>query len=186
MRKILIMLMFWCVALTSWAQGNAVLDQVKADPRKSYGNDYPYPQKTTVLTKAPRGYKPFYISHYSRHGSRYYWNDRLYRDLDSLLTKAHKLHVLTAEGEAFRTRFMAAKDEMAASVSELSQLGWDQHQFIARTMYNNFKDVFKRGGDVFAISSLSGRCVLSMASFCEELTNRTATSSSSRTTCATR
>ena len=37
-------------------------------------------------------------------------------------------------------------------------------------MYNNFTDVFKNGGDVFAISSLSGRCVLSMASFCQELT----------------
>jgi hypothetical protein len=170
MRKTFIVLLLWCVALVSWAQGTAVLDQVKADPRRSYGNDYPYPQKTATLTKAPRGYKPFYISHYSRHGSRYYWNDRLYRDLDSLLSKAHKLHVLTAEGEAFRTKFMAAKDEMAASVSELSQLGWDQHQFIARTMYNNFPDVFKKGGDVFAISSLSGRCVLSMASFCQELT----------------
>ena len=131
MRKTFIVLLLWCVALVSWAQGTAVLDQVKADPRRSYGNDYPYPQKTAMLTKAPRGYKPFYISHYSRHGSRYYWNDRLYRDLDSLLSKAHKLHVLTAEGEAFRTKFMAAKDEMAASVSELSQLGWDQHQFNA-------------------------------------------------------
>ena len=65
---------------------------------------------------------------------------------------------------------MAAKDELTTGVSELSDLGWEQHQFIARTMYNNFTDVFKNGGDVFAISSLSGRCVLSMASFCQELT----------------
>ena len=94
----------------------------------------------------------------------------LYRDLDSLLTKAHANRQLTAEGEAFRTKFMAAKDLMSASVSELSDLGWEQHQRIARTMYNNFPEVFKRGGDVFAISSLTGRCVLSMASFCGELT----------------
>lgn len=169
MKKFLFALLLWGAALTAWAQGSAVLDQVKADPRRSYGNDYPYPQRTVALTKAPRGYKPFYISHYGRHGSRYYWNNRLYRDLDSLLTKAHALHVLTHEGEAFRTRFMAAKDELAACVSELSQLGWDQHQFIARTMYNSFPDVFRKGGDVLAISSLSGRCVLSMASFCQEL-----------------
>ena len=119
MKKFLFALLLWGAALTAWAQGSAVLDQVKADPRRSYGNDYPYPQRTVALTKAPRGYKPFYISHYGRHGSRYYWNNRLYRDLDSLLTKAHALHVLTHEGEAFRTRFMAAKDELAACVSEL-------------------------------------------------------------------
>jgi hypothetical protein len=36
-------------------------------------------------------------------------------------------------------------------------------------MYNNFREVFAKGGDVLAISSLSGRCVLSMAAFCQEL-----------------
>ena len=54
-------------------------------------------------------------------------------------------------------------------VSELTQLGWDQHQSIARNMYNNFPEVFKKGGNVLAISSLSGRCVISMSAFCQEL-----------------
>ena len=109
MRKTFIVLLLWCVALVSWAQGTAVLDQVKADPRRSYGNDYPYPQKTATLTKAPRGYKPFYISHYSRHGSRYYWNSSLYNQLDTLMTEAHDKHLLTAEGERFYSRFMEAR-----------------------------------------------------------------------------
>ena len=170
MKKIFQALILCGFALTSWAQSVPALEQVKADPRKAYGTDYPYSMQTYALTKAPKGYKAFYISHYGRHGSRYYWNDMLYRDLDSLLTKAHAKNQLTAEGEAFRTKFMAAKTELATSVSELSQLGWEQHQYIARTMYNNFEDMFKNGGDVYAISSLTGRCVLSMASFCQELT----------------
>jgi hypothetical protein len=58
---------------------------------------------------------------------------------------------------------------LAVSVSELSDLGWEQHQFIARQMYNNFPEVFKNGGDVYAIASLVGRCVISMAAFCQEL-----------------
>jgi hypothetical protein len=37
-------------------------------------------------------------------------------------------------------------------------------------MYNNFPDVFKNGGNVYAISSLVGRCVISMAAFCQQLT----------------
>jgi hypothetical protein len=36
-------------------------------------------------------------------------------------------------------------------------------------MYERFPEVFKRGGNVYAISSLSGRCVLSMSAFCQEL-----------------
>ena len=166
MKRILTILSLALLTLTVSAQ---VLDALKADPRRAYGNDYPYQFSEVKLTKAPKGYKPFYISHYSRHGSRYYWNAFLYRELDSLLTNAHNKHLLTPEGEAFHTKFMACKDELATGVSELSDLGWEQHQRIARTMYNNFPEVFKNGGNVLAISSLSGRCVLSMSSFCQEL-----------------
>ena len=156
-------------AVTAWAQGSPALDQLRADPKKAYGNDYPYSYKTTTLTKAPRGYKPFYISHYARHGSRYYWTDQLYKDLDATLTAAHNRHQLTALGENFYRQFMGVKQELMTGVSELTQMGWEQHQFIARTMYNNFPEVFKRGGNVLAISSLTGRCVISMSAFCQEL-----------------
>ena len=169
MKKVFTTLLFVLYTMMTWAQGSTALDQLKTDPRKAYGTDYPYSFNTVPLTKAPRGYKPFYISHYGRHGSRYYWNAFLYRELDNLLSNAHKQNLLTNEGEAFYTKFMAAKDELTNGVSELSQLGWEQHQYIARTMYNNFPEVFKKGGNVLAISSLSGRCVLSMSAFCQEL-----------------
>lgn len=169
MRKLLLLLSFMALAINVSAQKGNALDQLKADPRKAYGNDYPYPHYIVDLTKAPDGYRPFYISHYARHGSRYYWNAFLYQELDSLLSKAHKMQVLTPEGEGFYEKFMAAKDELKTGVSELTQLGWEQHQKIARTMYNNFPEVFEKGGNVLAISSLTGRCVLSMSAFCQEL-----------------
>ena len=156
-------------ALTASAQQTPALEQIKANPKKAYGNDCPYPFDNAQLTAAPKGYKPFYISHYARHGSRYYWNEKLYNQLDTLLTAAHDKHLLTAEGEKFYKNFMECKDELVTGVSELTQLGWEQHQKIARIMYNNFPEVFKDGGDVYAISSLVGRCVLSMSAFCQEL-----------------
>ena len=155
--------------LMAVAQGSNAFEQMKANPKKAYGTDCPYPFDNVKLTKAPRGYKPFYISHYGRHGSRYYWNAFLYRELDSLLTTAHNRQQLTAEGEKFYRNFMEAKEELSTGVSELTQLGWEQHQRIARIMYNNFPEVFKKGGNVLAVSSLSGRCVLSMSAFCQEL-----------------
>lgn len=168
-KRTLTLLLLALVTLTAAAQGLSAFEQLKANPKKAYGTDCPYPFDESKMTKAPRGYKPFYISHYGRHGSRYYWNPYLYRELDSLLTTAHNRHQLTAEGESFYRKFMEVKDELSTGVSELTQLGWEQHQKIARIMYNNFPQVFKRGGNVLAVSSLSGRCVLSMSAFCQEL-----------------
>ena len=169
MKKTLSSILFLLIAVSCPAQGLSPLDQLKADPKKSYGNDYPYQSQGGTLTKAPRGYKPFYISHYARHGSRYYWNETLYNNLDTLLTTAHEKKQLTPVGEAFYDKFMAAKPELQTGVSELTQLGWEQHQGIAREMYNRFPEVFRKGGYVWAISSLSRRCMLSMSAFCQEL-----------------
>lgn len=143
--------------------------ELAKDPKRSYGNDYPYLFEMGELTPAPEGYEAFYISHYGRHGSRYYWAPTLYLDLDSMLTQAHQLELLTPAGESFYNKLEAALPELTAGWGELTQVGWDQHQHIARTMYERFPEVFKKGGHVYAISSLQGRCVMSMASFCLEL-----------------
>lgn len=169
MKRFCFALLVGLFAMSTWAQRIDALSQLKADPRKAYGTDCPYPFEEVHLTKAPRGYKPFYISHYARHGSRYNWTDRLYLDLDTLLSVASEKGLLTPEGEVFCQKFMAAKQELMTGVGELTQLGWDQHQRIARIMYNQFTDVFRKGGNVLAVSSLTGRCVLSMSAFCQEL-----------------
>jgi len=169
MRKILPILLLVLSVFTCRAQQIPALVQLEADPMKAYGNDYPYLFEETAQTRAPRGYKPFYISHYARHGSRYYWNASLYRQLDTLMRRAHAQHQLTPEGERFYERFTAAEAELMTGISELTQRGWDQHQAIARTMYRRFPEVFRKGGNILAISSLSGRCVLSMSAFCQEL-----------------
>ncbi|MBQ9230983.1 MAG: hypothetical protein IJ190_07345 [Prevotella sp.] len=169
MKRLLPILLMVLLAMASGAQNNKVLDQLRENPRKAYGNDCPYLFETGQQTKAPKGYKPFYISHYARHGSRYNWTDRLYLDLDTLLTTAHEKQLLTPEGETFYQKFIAVKEELMTGVGELTQLGWEQHQGIARRMYNQFPEVFRKGGNVLAVSSLSGRCVLSMSAFCQEL-----------------
>jgi hypothetical protein len=169
MKRFFTTLLAACFALGALAQSVPALEQLKADPRKAYGTDYPYGFETKPLTPAPLGFKPFYISTYARHGSRYYWNDRLYKQLDTLLNVAHERQLLTEEGEAFYARFLDAKQELMTGISELTDLGWQQHQKIARTMYERFPEVFWKGGNVLAIASLSGRCVLSMSAFCQEL-----------------
>ena len=167
MKKLWILLAL--LPATLWAQRPNVMDELKADPRMAYGNDYPYLYQRHELTPAPAGYQPFYISHYGRHGSRYYWSNQLYNDLDTMLSEAHAKQLLTPEGEAFRQRFNAVLPELKARWGELSEAGWQQQQRIATEMYENFPQVFTAGRHVSAVSSLQGRCVITMASFCEQL-----------------
>ena len=49
MKKILTTLFLVLTTSMAWAQTNATLDKLKADPRRAYGNDYPYEQKVFEL-----------------------------------------------------------------------------------------------------------------------------------------
>ena len=64
--------LFTFLPLTSKAQTNEQMGGVY----------YAYPIESGIekpqLQSAPEGYKPFYISHYGRHGSRWVTNDNRY------------------------------------------------------------------------------------------------------------
>ena len=169
MRRILLFSTLILLCVFSFAQRMNVLEEIKANPQKSYGTDYPYTFDAPALTKAPKGYKPFYISHYARHGSRYYWNNSLYLELDTIMTEAHDKHLLTPDGEKFYTQYKALYQEFMDGMGELTHVGWDQHQGIARKMYQSFPEVFKKGGTIRAISSTTGRCIISMTAFCQAM-----------------
>ena len=76
MMKRLIALIFVFVYCIAGAQQYDAVEQVKSDPRKAAGMEGPHRFEIPAPTPAPRGYKPFYSSHYGRHGSRYAWNSK--------------------------------------------------------------------------------------------------------------
>ena len=51
------------------------------DFRQMGSNYYAYPTPTAKYTKAPAGYKPFYLSHYGRHGKKDQTNFCLHKTL---------------------------------------------------------------------------------------------------------
>jgi hypothetical protein len=167
--KILLLVLLLFSFSLAWGQRANVREEVYANPQRSYGNDFPYPAETFRPTLSPKGYKPFYISHYGRHGSRYYWEASLYKRMDSLLTAAHNRGILTEAGESFFGQFSSILPELTVGVTELTPLGYEQHVRVAETMYASFPEIFKKGGRVEAFSSLEGRCIVSMAAFCQSL-----------------
>ena len=133
-------------------------------------NTNPYEYLPQAETKVPAGYKPFYISHYGRHGSRSDWEGEDYGTAVNMYTKAHELGLLTDEGErAYKevTEIVALHNHMDG---RLTARGAREHRGIANRMYHQYTKVFKgKNRTVRAVSSTSPRCIVSMAAFTAEL-----------------
>ena len=63
----LAVLLSLATAFCAYAQQWDVCRQLEEHPELLAGTDYLCPTGAVSLTKAPKGYKPFYISHYGRH-----------------------------------------------------------------------------------------------------------------------
>jgi len=122
---------------------------------------YPGPVQRD-LTPAPRGYKPFYISHYGRHGSRFHSKPSIYNNPYIVLAKADSLGKLTPTGRDVMHRLDVIRKDAENHWGDLTLLGARQHEDIARRMYERFPEVFKDSADIDARSTGVGRCVLSM------------------------
>ncbi|MCQ2975117.1 MAG: histidine-type phosphatase [Bacteroidales bacterium] len=172
MKKNLIKTAFLLFALAissmSYAQKSA-FDEIKETPEKSGGVYYAYPGPTSTLTAIPKGYEPFYISHYGRHGSRYLLSDNDYKRTLDNLRKADSLNALTDLGKNVLSRMEEIWKEAEFHGDELAPLGKRQHRGIAERMYQNYPQVFKDNAVVTARSTTSMRVALSMLSFCERL-----------------
>ena len=165
MRKSLSALFLFVWALCGSAQTYNVLDIVRTDRDKASACEGPYRFDAPALTPAPKGYKPFYISHYGRHGSRYAWDSGTYSRLRSQLLAASGAGLLTERGRRLLSDFEAFYEIPLINTGDLVPLGWEQHRRIAETMAHDFPEVFKRGGEVHARVSVSTRALVSMSSF---------------------
>jgi hypothetical protein len=149
-------------------------DEIRAylagDPHRAAFNIHSYEVHTHADTKAPKGYKPFYISHYGRHGSRGSWGCEPYMRVEDILQKAKEEGILTAGGDSLLAAAQYVKDCQWAMDGELTPRGLKEHSGIAERMYRRFPAVFKKGSRrVRAASSTVPRCILSMTAFTSRL-----------------
>ena len=103
-RKILILPLL-ALCLSASAQQADIFDQLQAHPEYLAGTDYLCPTGPVALTPAPKGYKPFYISHYGRHAARYAWQSDMYEKLNGVFGAAAEGDNLTPLGASFKERF---------------------------------------------------------------------------------
>lgn len=159
----ILFLIFFSVSV--YAQTADVLEIVKADRELASGHERPYDFNSKTLTDAPKGYKPFYISHYGRHGSRYAWDKTTYDSIRNALESAKEQDLLTEAGAKLFDSYMRFCDIPTVDFGCLVPQGWDEQKKLGKRMYEHFPEVFTKGGQVFVQASTAQRAVLSMSSF---------------------
>jgi hypothetical protein len=169
MKKLYIILCLLLSLLSAAAQYRPQDDFAK-NPDLSASNMVAYPIPTNRLTPAPKGKKPFYLSHYGRHGSRYLTKTKDYEEPVNIFMQAEKLGKLTPLGQDVLKRIILLRDEAQGRWGDLTEVGARQHREIMKRMVCNYPSLFKGDAHVEAHSTLIPRCVLSMTHALMELT----------------
>ncbi len=143
-----------------------VREMIMQDRTRAAGLHHHYEIPAISDTKAPKGYKPFYISHYGRHGCRYQ-SASVYDQAIVPLTRIKELGGLTPEGESLLEDLSRIKRENLGMDWMLTQKGAATHRGISSRMQARYPGVFtqKNRDSVVAISSTAQRCVMSMSNF---------------------
>ena len=132
--------------------------------------DYDRQLPTKALTPTPKGYEPYYMSHYGRHGSRWLISDGNYSRSIATLETAKEMGKLTAKGEEVLETLKAIYKTSTKRLGDLTTVGERQHHGIGKRMTQNFPEIFKKKDVMIdARSTVVTRCILSMIAECEEL-----------------
>ena len=163
---------FMLLGLMLSASAQTAREEIKANKYLSASNylDYDNYPATDSLTPTPKGYEPYLMNHYGRHGSRWLTSESSYTDPLATLCKAQEQGKLTAVGEDVLRQVKFIHATSIDRTGDLTTVGERQHHGIGRRMAQNFPEIFKKPGvPIDARSTVVIRCILSMAAECEEL-----------------
>ena len=137
-------------------------DQMSAENLGKFaGSVYAYEAPTEPLTPAPKGFKPVYLTHFGRHGSRFLDNASNYDRPYNILKEADDAGALTDFGKDVLRRVGIIRAEADQRAGDLTPKGMQQHRDIARRMVENYPELFKDGKTIMARSTTSHRVLVS-------------------------
>lgn len=151
-----------------------ILADIKDNPYCCAGGYCPYYAPQYMDTPAPEGYKPFYVSHIGRHGSRYQTS---FRDIDravAMLDTLHFANLLTCAGDSLRDEIHHIKAAHYRMESMLTGKGTREHMQIAANLVKRCPEVFHqndRPGAWFTSTAVA-RTIQSMAGFSSAIVAR--------------
>lgn len=170
MKKILTFALLLAMCLGANAQ-EAALALIRENPDRAANNMHSYEFFEIKDTPAPKGFKPFYITHYGRHGSRYEDNHTFADAAMKGFAKLDSLNLLTPQGKKLYDEVSALVNEHIGMEGVLTPRGAKEHQTIAARMADRYPEIFKNKDrqEVSCFSSTKQRCILSMTNFAYSL-----------------
>jgi len=167
MKKLFLLLTTAVLAIVPM-NGQNVRKLLQENPERYGGVHHSYEAPATVTdTPAPKGYTPFYVSHYGRHGSRYLTSMHSVTRVSHLFDSLDSLGVLSSEGVALHQALKALEKSHEEQAGYLTLRGGREHQEIAQRLYDRVPGVFTQAGRdrIIAESSYVQRCIQSLANF---------------------
>ena len=162
MKKSIIVSLALLIPLALCAEITKKEDINKDNLYKFRGSMTQYEDPGVTYSKAPKGFKPFYMSHYGRHGSRYLLNTPQYNDPYTILQQADEKGVLTDFGKDVLRRLEIMAKDADGHLGDLTIVGQQQHRGIARRMVRNYPEIFNKNTTIVARSTTSHRVMASM------------------------
>ena len=162
MKKSFLISLVLLLPLTLCAEITKKEDINKDNLYKFRGSMLEYVDPGVTYSKAPKGFKPFYMSHYGRHGSRYLLNTPQYNDPLTILQQADDKGKLTDFGKDVLKRLDIMAKDADGHLGDLTIIGQQQHRGIARRMVRNYPEIFNKKATIVARSTTSHRVMASM------------------------
>ena len=156
--------------LTAGGLAQTIFEEIARNPHLCGNNYCVYPDSDYHrYTPAPEGKRPFYLSHYGRHGSRNMSQREGYDIPFEILSKADSLGKLTTLGKKVLWQVGTVREDASNRWGDLTELGSRQHRHIARRMMENFPEVFEDSACIDARSTTKIRCILSMGAALQQM-----------------
>lgn len=146
----------------------SVMEMIKEKPERAAGNLYHYEAPETIIdTPAPDGYKPFYITNYTRHGSRYQSGTYEFTRVLPIFEELEKEGVLSETGKQLAKDFRTIYEEHDLMDGVLTLRGGQEQQDIAQRLYDRYPEVFNQPDRdrLFCVSTPVHRVLESLANF---------------------
>ena len=150
------------------AQAQRFVDALKENPARAASNYQSYEFTDSEITPSPKGYKPFYISHYSRHGSRYHTGTSYFKLCMPFMKECERQGLLSEAGKEWYKDAQTVYDEHRGMFGMLTTLGSKEQEGIGNRIYERFPEVFsgKNGRtEVRNRCTRVQRSIISMTSF---------------------
>ena len=170
MKRILATILMAALCLSLGAQ-EAVERLFAENPDRAANNMHYYEFNPIEDTPAPKGFKPFYISHYGRHGSRYDQSSTFARAAQEGFFHLDSLGLLTPEGKRLWEQVERVVEAHKGMEGSLTPRGAREHKQLAVRMAQRFPAVFKNKDrqEINSFSSTNFRCIVSMCNFTNSL-----------------